>query len=104
MSWGWLPPPNWIEKPGVWLPPSYRPNEWEVPTPIVRTLDEATVEYARCKQSLPYFVFSHCWSLHTDDPGGEPAYHKFPTYPYLLDFFERMQVPRNVHLEKSASC
>ena len=87
--------------PGVWMPRNYVPSEHEFPTPIPKTPEEVAAEYVRCANSLSYFVFSACWSLHTDDPGGDPIYRKFPTYPYLRHFFKSVQRPQNLHLEKS---
>lgn len=87
--------------PGVWLPDAYRPTVWESPTPIITTPAEAAAEYARCLASLSYFAFTHCFTLHTDDPSGVPTYRKIPMYPYLMDFFERVQTPENTHIEKS---
>jgi len=99
---GYVPLGGFVERaPGVWLPRDYQPSEWEQPTPIMHTPAHESAEYARCERSCAHFIFHHCWSLHTDDPSGDPVYRKFPTYPYLLDFVERVEEPANTHLEKS---
>jgi hypothetical protein len=98
----WEPLPTFYEvAPNVWVPHGYRPTEWERPTPVVSTTEQAAAEYARCAASLPHFLLRHGWSLHTDDPSGEPQYRKFPAYPYVLDFLTHVQEPENVHVEKS---
>lgn len=86
--------------PNVWVPRGYRPTRWEQATPIVRDNTAAAREYVRCVDSLPHFLFSYCWTLHTDDPAG-PTFRKFPKYPYLVRAAERAQVPQNTHVEKS---
>ena len=65
----WEPLPGFDEvAPNVWLPDGYDPNPYERPSPIIETTNQAAVEYLKCQQSLPYFVTTHCWTLHVDDP------------------------------------
>lgn len=98
----WEPPAGWyFHAPGVWLPPNYQPTRWELPTPVVRTRKEAEDDWLKCKKSLAYFAFRHCWSLDIDDPEGQSPIRKIPAYPYLRRFFEAVQYPKNIHVEKS---
>lgn len=87
--------------PGVWIPDGYHPSQFEMPTPVVQTPEDAAREYRRCQRSLSYFAFSACWSLHTDDLGGAPVFRKFPQYDYMKEFFAQAQEPQNLHVEKS---
>lgn len=90
--------------PNVWVPQGYSPTAWEIPTPIVRTTEEAAAQYARCadgETGLVYFALHFGWSLHEDDPSGVPQYRKIPAYPYVIDFLTRVQTVGNYHVEKS---
>ncbi len=98
----WEPLPDFVEvAPNVWVPPGYRPTAWERPTPIVTSNAEAAVQFAKCESSLPYFALRFAWSLHQDDPSGEPQYRKIPAYPYVTDFLTHVQAVENFHIEKS---
>lgn len=90
--------------PNVWVPPGYRPTEYELPTPIVRTPGDAAAEYAKCvdpEGGCAYFVLHFGWTLHVDDPSGIPQYRKVPAYPCVLDFLDHVQHVGNYHIEKS---
>lgn len=98
----WKPLPGFVEvAPNVWQPSTYVATPYELSAPPIRSVLEVEAEYARCAGSLKYFAFHHLWSLHADDPSGRPQYRKFPAYPYLAYFFDEVQVPCNVHVEKS---
>lgn len=87
-------------RPGVWEPEDYTPTPWEIQAPTVITEADAHREYVLCSKSLAYFLLVHGWTLHGDDPE-RPQWRKFPSYPYLRQFFQDVQVPQNVLCEKS---
>jgi hypothetical protein len=94
--------PGFVEVgPEIWQPANYVPSPYELSSPAIRNDHEAKLEISRCARSLKHFVFHHVWSLHNDDPSGRPQYRKFPHYAYLEHFFDNVQRPCNVHVEKS---
>lgn len=98
----YTPLPGFSEvRHGVWEPEGYVATPVEYQPRALLTPEDVAREYLRCSTSLPYFAFSACWSLHTDDPGGDPVYRRFPMYPHLLQFFKAAQRPSNLHVEKS---
>lgn len=98
----WTPPPGFVEVvDGVWEPRGYVPSPYEIRAPAVKTEAERADEYAKCYASLAYWAVHYVWSLHQDDPSGEPQYRKIPAHGYLVDFFDKVQIPTNTHIEKS---
>jgi hypothetical protein len=100
-SSGWEPPAGWtLTAPGVWVPPDYKATRWELDAPPIRNAEDAQADWIKCKKSLAYFAFMWCWTLDVDDPNGATI-RKFPAYHYLRRFFNAVQEPKNVHVEKS---
>jgi hypothetical protein len=98
----WQPAPGFAERTkGIWTPEDWTPGPYQLPTPAVTTHDEALREYHACASSLPYFAFTHCYSIHTDDPTGVAPWRKVPYYPHLRRFFHAVQLPCNVVDDKS---
>lgn len=98
----WQPPTGWTQQPdGTYVPPDYQPTRWELPTPPAPDTDTARAEYLKCQRSLKYFALRYCWTLDSDDPSDIPTIRKCPAYPYLRNFFDSVQQPRNTHVEKS---
>jgi hypothetical protein len=99
----WEPLPGFSEvAPNIWLPDGYDPNPYERPSPEIDTTTKGAVEYLKCQNSLAYFVTTHCWTLHVDDPlTGVPTYRKFPAYPYIVEALTYAQKVENFHIEKS---
>ena len=99
----WQPPPGWVETgAGVWVPPGYQPNRWELPPVQPITSPEVSyAEFNRCRQSASYCILHWFWTLDVDDPSGAPSFRKFPSYPYLRKFFDEAQAVSNMHVEKS---
>lgn len=97
----WKPATGWVEsKAGVWIPPGYQASRWEIEAPAIVSRHVAAIDYAKCVKSLPYFAFTHVWTVDVDDPSGD-ALRKMPAFPHLRRFFSAVQVPSNILVEKS---
>ena len=98
----WMPPPGWREtSDGIFVPPDYRPLDWELHPPAAKTRDERRAEYVKCQRSLAYFAFHYCWSVDVDTNPEEPIYRRIPALPHLRRFFHAWQRPENIHVEKT---
>src|SRR5213075_1764179 len=98
----WRPPAGWQSLgSGIFVPPDYVPNDYELPTPLIdpTNLRQRAEETERCADDAAYFATHYCWALHVDDPEF-PQWRKFPAYPYLITFLRDMQQPTNTHVDK----
>jgi hypothetical protein len=97
----WQPPHGWkCIGPGIWVPSDYTPTRWELPAPPIHNVEESKADWAKCANSLPYFAFTHAWTIDVDDPMGSRP-RKIPAFPYLREFFAAVQKPENVLTDKS---